>query len=346
MTAVSAVGEGVASAAAPPAAPRPRPHQSTALWGVDTISPTSASFLHSVDARIGAPQFIGRYLVFKHATPLSGAEAALLHDHEIPILLIASPANTTLTTASAAVIEARSAVARARNLRVPRGVAIFRDVETSYTIRTAYIEAWYSTVKAAGYTPGFYANPLERGQFSAAYCAAVTTRPAIASTALYSNENEQPGYGFARSEKPAWSGARPGCPNTTVVWQYKENFTEINVDVDEMNPRFTDELWAASARHPNTRPVTPAHPVPAHPAPAHRAAARRAPAYPAPAAPARPAQSATAASVPVAVAPSTSPARATASDGDIAHPFEPNAYALWPWLGPGGSHAAGGPGLS
>jgi Domain of unknown function (DUF1906) len=214
-------------------------------WGIDTASATSASYLSELDQNLGVPQFVGRYVVYGGGTPLQSSEASFLHDSDISIMLIVSPANGTLTSASTAVTEANQAVSAAEALGVPKGVALFRDVENDYTINSAYIIAWWQQISKAGYAPGFYENPLSgRSGFNSAYCASVAANGGVGTgLALYSDEPELHSYGYQESVAPAWAADVPSCTNNTTAWQYKENYKSPNADVDEYQTANSSYLW-------------------------------------------------------------------------------------------------------
>jgi hypothetical protein len=215
-----------------------------ALWGIDTVDNTaSAHTLTQTTSDLGAPQFAGRYLIY--SSRLSAAEAKDIHSHGVPILLIDDP-NHVFTSGSA---DAQQAIARARALGVPRGVAIFRDVETNDAITATYIAAYFAAFHRSGYVAGFYENAIN-GPFSAAYCSAAAANPTIGSgSVLYSSEPEHTGSNPRRAAKPVFEPNVPGCANRTAGWQYLERGlfpagTWPNVDVDEFAARFSGMLWA------------------------------------------------------------------------------------------------------
>jgi hypothetical protein len=221
-----------------PSATRP------ALWGIDTVSNVeTAHILTQTASELGAPQFVGRYLVY--SSRLSAAEAAYIHHQGVPILLIDDP-NHAFTSGS---VDAQQAIAEAAALHVPDGVAIFRDVETNDPITATYVAAYFAAFHGSGYIAGFYENAIN-GPFSAAYCSATTVNPAIAKgSVLYSSEPEHAGGNPRRAAKPVFKPDVPGCANRTASWQYLERGlfsagTWPNVDVDEFAARFTGVLWA------------------------------------------------------------------------------------------------------
>jgi hypothetical protein len=221
-----------------PAATRP------ALWGIDTTDNVqAANTIAQTTSELGAPQFVGRYLVY--STRLTTAEAHYIHNQGLPILLIDDP-NHVFTSGT---VDAQNALAQAALLGVPHGVAIFRDVETSDPITAAYIAAYYRAFHGSGYIAGFYENAIN-GPFAAAYCAAVAAKPTIAKgLVLYSSEPEHTGSNPQRAAKPVFKPNVPGCANRTASWQYLERGlfpagTWPNVDVDELAASFLRMLWA------------------------------------------------------------------------------------------------------
>jgi hypothetical protein len=247
------------SEVAPPSTGTPRPSRGRSrtpanlspgtAWGIDTASTTSATYLTELDQNLGVPQFVGRYLVYGGGTPLQSSEASFLLNSNVSILLLVSPANGNLTSASTAVSEANAAISAAESLGVPKGVALFRDVESDYTVSSAYILSWWRTISNAGYVPGFYENPLSgSSDFDSAYCAAVASNGSIGSgVALYSDEPELDSYGYPESAAPAWAADVPSCTNTTTAWQYKEGYESPNADVDEYQTANSSYLWGSIA---------------------------------------------------------------------------------------------------
>lgn len=217
----------------------------SADWGFDTASPATTKFLTSKSvAGLGAPTFVGQYLEYskKVHDVITGAIAAAIRKRHARIVLFSSPKTPgrNLTTAKEADSDADLAVAAARKLRVPQGVAIFRDVENNYHITAAYVAAWVDAVRAKGYVPGFYENPKERGSraFSTAYCTAARDHPTIPSrTVLFADEPEVSATSSkAESAAPAWGPASPylsGCKSKTVGWQYLENPKKKAPDIDD-----------------------------------------------------------------------------------------------------------------
>jgi hypothetical protein len=227
-------------------------HQPTAVtatsggawWGIDTVDNVeTGNIIAQTRADLGAPRFVGRYLIY--SSELSSTEAQYIHQQGLPILLIDDP-NRAFTSGAT---DARQAIGQATALGVAHGVAIFRDVETSDPVSATYIAAYVAAFTGSGYVPGFYENPIN-GAYASAYCSLVSTNPAaVKGVLLYSSEPEHTGANPHRTARPHYGPNVPGCANRTAAWQYLERGlfpagTWPNVDVDEVPSRFSAVLWA------------------------------------------------------------------------------------------------------
>ena len=215
-----------------------------AWWGIDTVDNVeTGNVIAQTKTDLGAPQFVGRYLIY--SSELSNTEAQWIHQQGLAILLIDDP-NRAFTSGRT---DAQQAIKQAVSLGVTNGVAIFRDVETSDPITSTYIAAYVAAFKGSGYVPGFYENPIN-GSFAGAYCSlAGSNAAAVRGTLLYSSEPEHTGSDPHRSARPHFGPNLPGCANHTAAWQYLERGlfpagTWPNVDVDELPARFADVLWS------------------------------------------------------------------------------------------------------
>jgi hypothetical protein len=215
-----------------------------AWWGIDTVDNVqSSNDIAQTRTDLGAPQFIGRYLIY--SSELSSSEAHYIHQQGLSILLIDDP-NRAFTSGST---DAHQAIAQATSLGVPHGVAIFRDVETSDPVSSTYIASYVAAFAGSGYVAAFYENPIN-GSFAGAYCSLVTSDPAaVRGVLLYSSEPEHTGSDPRRAAHPRFGPNVPGCVNHTAAWQYLERGlfpagTWPNVDVDELPSRYSPVLWA------------------------------------------------------------------------------------------------------
>jgi hypothetical protein len=215
-----------------------------ALWGIDTVSNVeTGNIIAQTTTDLGAPQFVGRYLIY--SSELSSTEAKYIHQQGLPILLIDDP-NRAFTSGAT---DARQAIAQGRSLGVAQGVAIFRDVDTSDSISAPYVAAYAAAFAGSGYVTGFYENPIN-GSFAGAYCSLVASDPeAVRGVLLYSSEPEHTGSNPRRSAHPHFAPNVPGCTNHTAAWQYLErglfpSRSWPSVDVDELPSHFSHVLWS------------------------------------------------------------------------------------------------------
>jgi Domain of unknown function (DUF1906) len=215
-----------------------------AWWGIDTVDNVeTGNIIAQTRADLGAPRFVGRYLIY--SSELSSTEARYIQQQGLSILLIDDP-NRAFTSGTT---DAKQAIGQAASLGVAHRVAIFRDVETSDPVSATYIAAYVAAYAGSGYVPGFYENPIN-GAFSGAFCSLVSTNPAaVKGVLLYSSEPEHTGADPHRSARPHFGPNVPGCANHTAAWQYLERGlfpagTWPNVDVDEVPSRFSAALWA------------------------------------------------------------------------------------------------------
>lgn len=212
-----------------------------AWWGIDTVDNVqTGNLIAQTRSELGAPRFVGRYLIY--SSEISSGEAHYIHQQGVSILLIDDP-NRAFTSGTT---DAQQALAQAKSLGVPQGVAIFRDVETSDPISSTYIAAYVAAFAGSAYVPGFYENPIN-GSFSGAYCSLAPS--AVKGALLYSSEPERTGSNPRRSARPHFGPNVPGCANHTAAWQYLERGlfpagTWPNVDVDELAARFSTDLWS------------------------------------------------------------------------------------------------------
>lgn len=223
-----------------PPEPAPDPRY---LWGIDTAAGIDQAAYTCITSNYGTPAYAGRYLT---TTPgvskgLTQAEIDYLHSQNIKILPIYN-GFTNATGYQNGQQAAQNAIAAAKQLGVPAGVALFADIETQYPVDAAWLEAWITTVENASYRTGFYANPIT-GDFNPAYQALVNqNRDIVRDTYVWS---AQPSIGVTKEANvPAYNPAEPSAPANTFIWQYGIGSTACHIDTNLLDSRLMENrLW-------------------------------------------------------------------------------------------------------
>lgn len=196
--------------------PPPPPPAGAILWGVDSVTRIDTpGFYDSIVNFYGTPQFYGRYL--GNAYALQPSEVSFAHARGIKLLLVKQSGTASPLSYEAGNARAAEAVANARALGVPAGVAIFANFEANYTIGSGWIRGWFDGIAAAQFAPGFYANP-RTGSFNGAYCEAVAANGMIGRSYIWSS-NPSPGP-TERELAPPFAPTAPSCTSRTDAWQY------------------------------------------------------------------------------------------------------------------------------
>lgn len=209
---------------------------SNVLWGVDSVSPITPSFLRQIKGSYGTPQFVGRYLDAIAFSPMGASEASYIHSQGIRILPIQSDFGSDVGYGNG-VSHANDALAKAYALGIPKGTIIIDDIESNSAVDAGFIEGWYSTISDAGYAVGYYENPYSgSSRFNSAFCAAVGNNPAIGDSILHSTESSTGRTG--RDNAPSFAPVGVSCSGQTtghtIVWQYGlAGGGSVSVDTDE-----------------------------------------------------------------------------------------------------------------
>ena len=218
------------------------------LWGVDsckafTSSSTGADgLLPQVAARLGTPDFWGRYLTDTVCPGISSAEIAAAAYFHMGILPIYNNYNcSNVVGYDAGRRYATAATAAAGGLGIPQGRAVAIDIEPpgdacpgAAGVDAGFIQGWYDGVAGAGYVPTYYGNGTAGSEFGSAWCAAVTAQPAVGSYSyLWSFEPSLLGA-YNRASAPGYSPNQTGCTGPMAAWQYQISAgSDPDVDHDE-----------------------------------------------------------------------------------------------------------------
>ncbi|MED4225294.1 glycoside hydrolase domain-containing protein [Neobacillus cucumis] len=214
----------------------------TYVWGVDTASSVDQAFLQCVKNNYGAPSVLGRYLESKGdvSVGLTKEEIDLLHKQGIKILPIFNHF-TNAVGYDKGVAEAKEAIAYAQKIGIPKGVAIFADIEPGYPVDEAFIRGWVDTLANSPYKPGIYGIFTPEGKISAAYLAAVSKSKIVQEQTIIWSSNPDPGV----STKNKSPGFNPGAPKNihVSIWQYGIDGGTCNIDTNLIESTSLDHLW-------------------------------------------------------------------------------------------------------
>jgi hypothetical protein len=221
-----------------------------AYWGVDSVASVTSQLSAVQHDYVATPAFWGRYLA--DCTGRCGSDINASEAHEDIsegmrlLLVVADLAGKSDEGAAPGRSDGRRAVASARALGVPPGVAVFKDLENNSPVTASFVTAWYEAVAAGGYSPGYYLNALPGEDGGTAYCLAVEADAAVGSSYLWASENEPAASASTPPDRaPAFSGTPhpavfPPCSGQKVVWQYSES---DHGGVDEDESLTVSPLW-------------------------------------------------------------------------------------------------------
>ncbi|WP_112180547.1 glycoside hydrolase domain-containing protein [Paraliobacillus zengyii] len=212
------------------------------LWGVDSTTNVTKDLYNSVLKKYRKPEYWGRYITSVEGVTegLTQTEVELLHNSGTKILPIYSKFATAIGSREGRTM-AQNAVFHARRLGIPEGTIIFANIENLLEVDkdwvVGYVEAMYPT----GYKPGFYNDP-NQGDFSSAYCQAVSENDQIAVQAvLWSAE---PDTGISKQRKaPKFEPSTPNCTANIWAWQYGRDAPTYAINTNLINRRLHNILW-------------------------------------------------------------------------------------------------------
>ncbi|WP_010095526.1 glycoside hydrolase domain-containing protein [Ornithinibacillus scapharcae] len=208
-------------------------------WGVDSATYTDEEFFGCVVDNFGQPSVWGRYLGDKEGVSagLDSTEVKLLHDNGIKILVIYNHVEDARGHDNG-IAHAEEAIGMAKELEIPKGVAIFVDIEPEYPIDAAFLEGWYSTIKESDFEPGVYGvfsddNDL-LNQFSS------MDKEALKNTIVWTAYPQE--EITTKENAPEWSAAGP--ENAKVYgWQYAIDSETCNIDTNLFKGNIMEFLW-------------------------------------------------------------------------------------------------------
>ncbi|WP_180960252.1 glycoside hydrolase domain-containing protein [Neobacillus cucumis] len=221
---------------------KPAQNKPAIVWGVDTASGVDQAFLQCVKKNYGAPSVFGRYLETKGdvSIGLTKGEADLLHKQGIKILPIFNHFTEAVGYDKGAA-EAKEAISYAQKLGIPKGVAIFADIEPTYPVDAAFIQGWVDTLAHSPYKPGIYGVFTPDSKLSAAYQAAASKNKNVKDQTILWSSNPDPGVS-AKNKAPAFNPGAPKNINIS-IWQYGIDGKACNIDTNLIQSTVMDQLW-------------------------------------------------------------------------------------------------------
>lgn len=212
------------------------------LWGVDSATNVTQDLYDCVLKKYGKPEYWGRYIMGVEgvAEGLTQTEVDLLHNSGTKVLPIYSKF-TSATGSREGRTMAQNAVYHARRLSIPLGTIIFANVENFFEVDEDWIVGYVEAMYPTGFKAGFYNDPNE-GNFSRAYCQAVSQNDQVANQAvLWSAEPER---GATRQRKaPTFAPSMPDCKANVWGWQYGRDAPDCPIDTNLIDRRLDTMLW-------------------------------------------------------------------------------------------------------
>ncbi len=212
------------------------------LWGVDSASTVTNDLYNCVLKNYGKPEYWGRYLtrVEGAAEGITTEEVDLLHNSGTKVLPIYSNFSSA-TGAKQGRIVAQNAVFHAKRLGIPKERILFANVEKFFKVDANWISNYVDTLYNTDYKPGFYHDPVE-GNFSTAYCQAVTENNKVAVQAVLWSAEPEPGIS-KRKEAPAFAPRQTPCKANVWGWQYGRDASTCPIDTNLIDQRLYQMLW-------------------------------------------------------------------------------------------------------
>lgn len=225
------------------------------IFGVDTSVPVTQATLDGVTHAITKPAFWGRYLTGDEYE-FGPSDIALLRSSAIKLLPIyqATTAHPSLlhgpNSGGQGTKDAKAAIAAATAHGVPSGsgIAIYADIEGSYTVSVAWLSAWTQQVGGSGFVPGTYCGS-DRTGITDAY-ANISHEERLALLVWSNSPCYYTSAHWSIAGMPTSMGATPisagGGIHEADIWQYaipKEGDAR-QIDLDVCNQRAYAAMWS------------------------------------------------------------------------------------------------------
>lgn len=212
------------------------------LWGIDTASKITDSFLQCVKDNYGKPAFAGRYLETKpgYSYGLTKEEIAFLHKHEVKVLTIYNQFHNAEGYEHGKA-EANQAIKLANQLGIPAGVAIFADVEPTYSINDGFLKGWILTINHSKYQAGIYGVFRPYTSLTNAYQALINKNITLHNKVVLWSSSTAQGV-TKKGNAPDFNPSSPNEMNIA-IWQYGLEGKQCNIDTNLINSSTLKALW-------------------------------------------------------------------------------------------------------
>lgn len=215
----------------------------TIIWGVDSASYTNNHFYTCVNEKVGSPAVWGRYLGSKGnvSIGITKSEAERLHSKNIRILLINNQFENA-TGYKNGVNEAKQGIKLADQLGVPKGVAIFADIEPTYKVDSEFIKGYFDTMNKSKYIPGIYGVFSNEQQLTIAFSKATKENNKIMKETILWSAYPQNGITTKKQSPKTYSPQGPKG-SKLLGWQYGLGAKKCNVDTNLFKGEIKEYLW-------------------------------------------------------------------------------------------------------
>lgn len=212
------------------------------LWGVDSTTNVTKDLYNCVLKKYGKPEYWGRNItqLDDAAEGLTQIEIELLHNSGTKIIPIYSKLTAAIGSREGRTT-AQNAVYHARRLGIPEGTIIFANVENSFEVDTDWILGYVEAMYPTGFKPGFY-NDLIEGNFTSAYCQAVSQNDQVAVQAVLWSAEPKTGISKQRNA-PKFDPSKPNCKANVWAWQYGRDASTCPINTNLINQRLYNLLW-------------------------------------------------------------------------------------------------------
>lgn len=212
------------------------------VWGVDSASHTTSDMLACVRENFGEPVIWGRYVGEKEGVSegITTDEVELLHTNDIKVLPIWNHF-VDATGYENGRDEAEQAIAKAKELGIPEGVAIFADIEPDYPVDSAFIRGWHEVIFNSNYESGIYGVFDAESDLTVAFEEAAQSDSSILERTYIWTAAPSPGV-TTESNAPEFAPEAPENSNVA-GWQYGIDAESCNIDTNLFPANMTEVLW-------------------------------------------------------------------------------------------------------